>query len=395
MLFTTPELDLLDRHVVDEISVMRAELAGQLRTPRRWTGRMRRTALARAIQGSNSIEGYRVDLDDADAALDDEEPMTADQRTFAEIRGYRQALGYVLAMATDPDFRLDASALRSMHFMMLSHDLGKSPGQYRRGDIYVQDERTAEVVYTGPAAEMVPSLVDELVEDLAVDDGADPVVHAAMAHLNLVMVHPFRDGNGRMARALQTLVLARRGVAEPEFASIEEWLGANTEDYYRILAITGQGAWHPDGDAHLWVSFCLRAHHLQAQTVRERFRRAERAYVALADVVQRHHLPERTIDALYSALLGFRLRRPTYAGQASVDNRTATRDLRALTDLELLRGVGETKGRHYVAGEGLSAVRDHIGPSARPVDPYPEMPARLAALAAGLPIPGRGMSVSQ
>jgi Fic family protein len=52
-----------------------------------------------------------------------------------------------------------------------------------------------------------------------------------MAHLNLVMIHPFRDGNGRMARALATLVLTRSDIGEPEFCSIEEWLGANTEDY--------------------------------------------------------------------------------------------------------------------------------------------------------------------
>jgi hypothetical protein len=49
--------------------------------------------LARAIQGSNRIEGYDVELDDAAAALDDEEALSADVRTFAEIRGYRQALG--------------------------------------------------------------------------------------------------------------------------------------------------------------------------------------------------------------------------------------------------------------------------------------------------------------
>jgi Fic family protein len=49
-----------------------------------------------------------------------------------------------------------------------------------------------------------------------------------MAHLNLVVIHPFRDGNGRMARALATLVLSRSDIGEPEFSSIEEWLGANT-----------------------------------------------------------------------------------------------------------------------------------------------------------------------
>lgn len=87
MLFRPPDLDLHDTRVLEEIDAMRAELAAHLRVPRRWTGRLRRTALARAIRGSNSIEGYHVELDDADAALDDEEPLSADQRTFAEIRG--------------------------------------------------------------------------------------------------------------------------------------------------------------------------------------------------------------------------------------------------------------------------------------------------------------------
>lgn len=56
------------------------------------------------------------------------------------------------------------------------------------------------------------------------------------------MIHPFRDGNGRMARALQTLAASRGGLAEPTFCSMEEWLGVNTEDYYRILALTGAGS---------------------------------------------------------------------------------------------------------------------------------------------------------
>ncbi len=382
MLYVAPAPSLDDLRVLDEIAALRAELADYLRVPRRWTGRLRRTALARAIQGSNSIEGYRVELDDADAALDDEEPLSADQRTFAEIRGYRQALGYVLAMAQDAHFALDASAIRSMHFMMLSHDLGKSPGQYRRSDIYVQDERSEQVVYTGPEPDAVPGLMSELVGTLDHGDVTDPLVQAAMAHLNLVMIHPFRDGNGRMARALQTLVLARRGVAEPEFASIEEWLGANTDDYYRVLAATGRGRWAPEGDAGLWVSFNLRAHHMQAQTVRSRWQRAQHSYEILDDLVAAHRLPERTLDALYSGLLGFRLRRPTYVEQTGVDERTASRDLKALSDLGLLRPVGETKGRHYVAGPTLDEVRRQVGPSAPVVDPYPWLPAELARASA-------------
>jgi fido (protein-threonine AMPylation protein) len=149
--------------------------------------------------------------------------------TFTEIRGCRQALGYVLAMSSDPHFTLDASAVRSMHFMMLSHDLTESPGRYRTGPIYVHDEATSTTVYEGPDAAAVPGLVDELVADLSADSDADPLIRAAMTHLNLVMIRPFRDGNGRMARALQTLVLSRGGIAEPAFSSIEEWLGHNTD----------------------------------------------------------------------------------------------------------------------------------------------------------------------
>ena len=94
MVYATPDPDLEDHAVLEAIHGMRADLADVLRTPRRWAGALRRSTLARAIRGSNSIEGYDVDIDDAAAALDDEAPLSADRQTFAEIRGYRQALGY-------------------------------------------------------------------------------------------------------------------------------------------------------------------------------------------------------------------------------------------------------------------------------------------------------------
>src|SRR4051812_49026749 len=204
MIYASPPLTSEDQAVLAEIHEMRRQLASVLRTPRRWQGGLRRTMLARAIRGSNSIEGYMVAEDDAAAALDDEAPLSADERTWAEIRGYRQALGYVLQMARDPHFTIDTSAMRSMHYMMHAYDLSKSPGQYRTGPIYVHDEKRDLVVYEGPDAGRVPALMEELAVDLQADLDADPLVRGAMAHLNLVMIHPYRDGNGRMARALQT-----------------------------------------------------------------------------------------------------------------------------------------------------------------------------------------------
>ena len=379
MIFSTPDLHLEDLAVLEQIHSMRRELDDVLRTPRRWEGGLRRSMVARAIRGSNSIEGYHVEVDDAVAALDEEEPLSTDERTFAEIRGYRQALGYVLSMAGDDDFVLDTSAIRSMHFMMLSHDLAKSPGRYRQGPVYVYDEGEATVVYEGPDALLIPGLMEELVTDLALDNDADLLVRAAMAHLNLVMVHPFRDGNGRMARALQTLVLSRGGIAEPAFSSIEEWLGANTDDYYQVLAITGAGSWHPDRDCGLWLSFNLRAHHMQAQTMLRRFRQANALWAALDKLAAEYSLSERITDLLFDALLGYRLRRSTHVKRAEIEERTATRDFKRLVDLGLLRAVGETRGRHYVAAQRLQTLRENVlaDIERRVEDPYPWLRARL------------------
>jgi Fic family protein len=384
-IFSTPEPDHEDQLVLAQIHGFRSDLTDVLRIPRRWVGGLRRSMLARAIQGSNSIEGYDVKLDDAAAALDDEEALSADDRTFAEIRGYRQALGYVLAMAKDADFRLDVSAVRGMHFMMLSHDLAKSPGSYRQGVVYVHDEASGQNVYEGPPAEEVPGLVAELMQQLATDEVSDPLVHAAMAHLNLVMIHPFRDGNGRMARALQTLVLSRGGIGEPAFSSIEEWLGSNTEDYYRVLAATGAGAWHPERSAALWVKFNLRAHHIQAQTVRRRYHEAGKLWQAFDKLIEEFGLAERVADELFDASLGFRIRRSTYVRRAGIEERTATRDLARLTELNLLRPVGETKGRHYVMGDRLvELVQKSLSTREPLVDPYPWMRERLAAVATAI-----------
>ena len=122
----------------------------------------------------------------------------------------------------------DATEIRAMHYMMLSHNHTKSPGRYRRGPIYVHDERNDRGGLRGTGRRRCPPSWWTPSSRACIQGwNSDPVVRSAMAHLNLVMIHPFRDGNGRMARALATLVLTRSDIGEPEFSSIEEWLGAN------------------------------------------------------------------------------------------------------------------------------------------------------------------------
>src|SRR4029450_5358042 len=128
---------------------LRHDLSHPLREPRRWPGRLRRASFARAIQGSNSIEGYVLGMDDALAVADGEEPLDANAETAAALRGYREAMTYVLQLADDPYFNYGAGLIRSLHYMMLSYNLDKSPGRWRGGPIFVEDEETREIVYEG------------------------------------------------------------------------------------------------------------------------------------------------------------------------------------------------------------------------------------------------------
>jgi Fic family protein len=181
-----------------------------------------------------------------------------------------------------------------------------------------------------------------------------------------------------MARALATSVLTRSDIGEPEFSSIEEWLGANTEDYYSVLAHTGHGSWQPRDDAHLWLTFNLRAHHMQAQTVARRVEEAEATWIELDRLIAEHHLPERVMDAMFDAVLGYRVRRATYIKRAEVTDQTATRDLAALASDGILTPHGNGRGRYYTAGEPLSQIQERRRSRRAPLrDPYPWMRAEL------------------
>jgi Fic family protein len=375
MLFVTPEPDGRELEVLAEVEDLKQRLRHQLTEPRRWYGPLRRTQAARQVQGSNSIEGYDAKLDDAAAIIDHEEPLDANQETRRALEGYHEAMTYVLQLANDEDFEYSAQLLKSLHFMMTSYDLHNRPGRWRLGTIYIHKEETSEIVYEGPDPAEVPTLIGELVDCLN-NSGPEKtrLIQAAMAHLNLVMIHPFRDGNGRMARCLQSLVLARDGVLDPVFISIEEYLGRNTQAYYDVLAKVGRGSWQPGNDTRPWVRFILTAHLRQARTMLRRIRETERIWIDLEALVRQARYPERMMAALYDAAMYFRVRNATYRAAIEdfwderITEATASRDLQRLVEAQLLVPSGEKRGRYYTAGPVLRQIRDVITTMRNPRD---------------------------
>ncbi|RIJ78742.1 Fic family protein [Nakamurella silvestris] len=361
MLYEAPELGPDEQRVADQIDDLKAKLKLQLHEPRRWSGSLRRLTLARNIQGSNSIEGFTAALDDAAAIALGEEPMDASVETGHALAGYRDAMTYVLQLAADQDFEYSTQLLKSLHFMMAHYSLANRPGRWRQGAIYVHDEESGEIVHEGADIDEVNDLMRALADGLNRHESS-PVVAAGMAHLNLVMIHPFRDGNGRMARCLQSLVLARGGVLSPVFMSIEEYLGKNTAEYYRVLGEVGGGSWQPERSARPWIRFVLKAHLRQAGTVRQRVRDAELLWSKLTTLVS---ADDRAIMALFDAAMGMRIRRSTYIAMVSdlgeqISDQTASRDLKALCDAGWLEPRGERRGRHYVAGAPVVELRRSV-----------------------------------
>lgn len=154
-------------------------------------------------------------------------------REHLEVVGHRKAIDFVesLARVGRP---LTEEDLKALHRLVLAGIEGAMAGQYRRVQVRIAGSR-----YLPPPPQEVPRRMKEFVAWLEYAEVPDlhPVFVAAKAHLELVTIHPFVDGNGRTARLLQNLLLMRRGFP-PAVIRVEE-----RAEYYRALerAQMGEG----------------------------------------------------------------------------------------------------------------------------------------------------------
>lgn len=318
-------------------------------------GTLRRAVRASSIEGSTSIEGFSVEPAEAIALTSGAQLSDGHDESSMAVSCYARAMDHVGAMARDPSFSWSSRAILDLHFDACSFQRDKDPGLWRTGAISVTGA-DGGIDYRGPASEDVPALMEEVVEWLEHGDpGIDVVVRAAMAHLHLVSVHPFRDGNGRVARIVQSLTLAREGMLSPEFSSIEEYLSRNTPAYYAALRDTQGGGYQPDRDALGWVRFCIEAHIAQAGRRLEQIHEAAERWDQLEREVESRGWPDRFVIALEQSLVGG-ADRAGYGEEAAVSPATASADLRRLLDGGLVERHGRGRSTRYRASERLRAL---------------------------------------
>jgi len=315
---------------------------------------LRKFLTADAVAASNSIEGFKVSTQDVQDLMEGERDVEVSDENREETLAYQRMMTCVQSLHEAADFEYSKGLLNALHWMLQGHrhTRTKPAGRWRAGPVYVTDPRDPLVAaYTAPDAADVPDLMAELVAWLNANSDTHPLIRAAMAHLHLVSIHPWADGNGRMSRSLQTLMIAREGVLAPEFSSIEAWLGrpGNTWEYYQELQRRG-ATYQPNQDVSGWIRFNLIAYHQQAQTVQHRMDRSAAVWELIATFAGKAGLDERMTSALHDVAVAGRVRRTRYEQAEGLTLQQAQRDLRDLMTAGLLTPVGRTRARYYTEG---------------------------------------------
>lgn len=186
--------------------------------------RLRRINRVRTIQGSLAIEGNTLSEEQITAILDGKR-VIAPPREVQEVRNALEAYEYFDRW--NPISRED---LLHAH-RLLMQGLIDQAGVYRRGGVGVMSGD--RVVHTAPQASRVPQLMGDLLGWLETTE-AHPLVASSVFYYEFEFIHPFADGNGRMGRLWQSLILARWN---PLFADVpvESLVFEYQENYYRAI----------------------------------------------------------------------------------------------------------------------------------------------------------------
>lgn len=337
--------------LVGELDRWKTQLDYRGPMPRAWAGRLRRDLEAEAVAASTSMEGVPVTVEEVHRILAGDRPSQTREEDAALVRGYRDAMSFVLRRADDAAFKWDRELLIGLHDRILAGNWGAGAGRFRTSPAYVVDNRTGQLVFLPPAPEHVPELVDSACS--VMQEGFDhPAIGAAWFHIAVAAIHPFTDGNGRASRVLASLAMYRGGFKLPEFTSLEEWWGRQQAEYYAAFRCLGE-TFDPKADVTPFVRAHMEAqlHQVRALDLRERVQ--QRIWTAVEESVTAAGLDLRVANAVWDAFYGRSVTPRYYRPLADVSPATATNDLAAAVAAGLLRPEGRARSRRYQAGNGL------------------------------------------
>ncbi len=311
---------------------------------------MRRRAWVRTVHGTTRIEGNTASDVEVEALLAGEGSTKVSDREAREIIGTRDALTLADELAVAGAIP-DESVIRALHRRVLwDQSALLTPGEYRRGENRVVDAGGAAIFRTPPSGD-VPDLMRRFAAWLATaaDRHPAPVV-AALAHLELVAIHPFNDGNGRTARAVVRQILVRHGYALGGLVSLDAQLDLDRWAYFAAIREAIGPDYAPGYDATPFARYFVESITRSADHVLARLKGLGEVMVEIRRAIADGSLPPPMIDGLAFAWVNRHLRAGDYIRVTGRSAQNTTRDLAKAVDGGWLRATGERRGRYYVRG---------------------------------------------
>lgn len=226
---------------------------------------------------SSKIEGTQATLQEVlfyEASPDDSNPKLHD---IQEVVNYRKALAYVIEALKEKPMNLNT--IREMHRILMSSVRGKnqSPGEFRRDLNWIGPKGSSmEQAYFIPPSPIEMNKGLDNFEKYWHASDKDRIVQLAIIHAQFEILHPFRDGNGRIGRAILPIFLVEHGLMDQPVFYFSEYLESFREEYYSSLRrITDENNWNQ------WISFFLKGFAIQAKAIRSKADRILKLYDAM------------------------------------------------------------------------------------------------------------------
>lgn len=213
-----------------------------------WEKKFQDDAALRTIHFGTHIEGNELTLNQVERVLDGQHVVARD-RDVQEVMNYRAVMDY---LGRRRHMAIDEDTIADLHKLTVSKILDDDEsGRYRKKEVVIKNSITGEVVFRPPRSVEVPWQVKDLIQFINDEGDIHPILKAGVIHYEFVRIHPFVDGNGRVGRALSTLVLFKLGYDIREFFALEEHFDNNPKDYYQAL----QTVEIQNGDLTRWLEY--------------------------------------------------------------------------------------------------------------------------------------------
>jgi Fic family protein len=210
-----------------------------------------------SITMSSAIEGVIVDDQSRAERIIRGDVTMLRTRSEQELAGYRDALDYLFQEDWRP---LGVGLVLHLHRLLFAHTGARGGGLKTEDNLVVDraSDGTASVRFRPVPAAQTEFYLHELIErygDAVADARHHPVLLAGLFVLDLTVIHPFEDGNGRVARAITNALLADAGYGVVHYVSLEQLIAESADAYYQALLDSTHG-WHDDkADPWPWLGY--------------------------------------------------------------------------------------------------------------------------------------------